>query len=96
MKAYLATKAIIIIITTTTWGVGSGQWVADDEAVGSLRRVLSTPLQPPPTQLLRPAVADSSESFTLKEDHKVSMLETTSHVSKNLKECRNRSEEFMD
>ena len=80
-----------------TWWVSSRWAAADDEVgIGSPRRVLSTPLQPPPTQLLRPAAADSSESFTLKEDHKVSMLETTSHVSKNLKECRNRSEEFMD
>jgi hypothetical protein len=42
------------------------------------------------------AAADSSESFTLKEDHKVSVLKTTSHVTKSLKEYRNRNEEFMD
>ena len=82
-----------------TWWVSSRWAAADDEVgIGSPRHVLSTPLQPPPKQLLRlrPAAADSSESFTLKEDLKVSVLKTASHVSKNLKEYRNRNEEFMD
>lgn len=43
------------------------------------------------------AAADSaSEPFTLKEDHRVSVVKTTSHVIKNFPEYRNRMEEIMN
>lgn len=42
------------------------------------------------------AAANSSASFTMKEDHKESALKATSHVTKNLREYRNRMEEIMD